>query len=224
MKVKQKAADRLGITHHRQKENKNSIFECIEDVNSSTISAVDIHLPPPIGIDMVDLFDELDYMKDVNGLNPVWLAKLFHGEDTRMSPIAKAIMDVTYNVFEDLKGLDVVIINHGSLIGKQTLYSFLNENSSVSCVHEHTRDLGQYTRKADIIVTATPKKYNITGDMVKPGSLVIDCGTCIEEGKTYGNVHPSVTDVAGYLTSVPGGIGPITIAELMANAYDAAMN
>lgn len=134
-------------------------------------------------------------------------------------------MELIRSTGVSLTGKNAVVIGRSNIVGKPMAMLLLNENCTVTVCHSRTRDLARFTKEADILVAAVGKPCFVKADMVKPGAIVIDVGINRVDGKLYGDVDfEAVRNVAGYITPVPGGVGPMTIAELLANTLEAAKN
>ena len=134
----------------------------------------------------------------------------------------KGAMEMIRRTGIDLDGKEAVVVGRSNIVGKPMAMLLLQANCTVTICHSHTVNLAQHTRNADILVAAVGKPGFITKSMVKPGTVVIDVGINRVNGKVVGDVMPDVADVAGYITPVPGGVGKMTIVELLENTVEAA--
>ena len=132
-------------------------------------------------------------------------------------------MELLINERINLKGKEAVIIGRSNIVGKPMAALLLREDCTVTICHSYTENLAQHTRNADILIVAVGKAGFITKDMVKPGAVVIDVGINRIDGKIVGDVSPDVAEVAGYMTPVPGGVGPMTVSCLMENVLNIAI-
>ena len=184
-----------------------------------------IQLPLPTGINEDRILDCISPLKDVDGLTDVNMGKLAKFESGGIRPCTpKGIIDLLQRDDIDLTGKEVVIVGRSNIVGKPLAMMFLAEDCTVTVCHSYTTNLAQHTRNADILVVAVGKPKFITKDMVKPGAVVVDVGINRVDGKIVGDVSPDVAEVAGYMTPVPGGVGPVTVAYLIENVLDIEFN
>ena len=174
--------------------------------------------------DINEAFRKISPEKDVDGFHPVNVGKLVLGQDTFVSCTPYGIMRMfeAYNI--DLEGKNAVVIGRSNIVGKPMSHCLLNKNATVTICHSRTKNLAEITKRADILVAAIGKAEFVKADMVKEGAVVIDVGiNRTEEGKLKGDVDfENVSKKASYITPVPGGVGPMTIAMLMNNVVKAA--
>ena len=228
VKNKSKACQEIGIEYEeyllsketKQKELINLIKKLNED---KTINGILLQSPLPSHLDINKAFKEIDYRKDVDGFTPVSTGKLTIGEDTFVSCTPLGVIKIfeEYNI--DLAGKSVVILGRSNIVGKPLIHCCLNKNATVTVCHSKTKDLKEYTKRADILIVAIGKSKFVTEDMVKEGAVVIDVGINRgKDGKLTGDVDfENVEKKASYITPVPGGVGPMTIAMLMNNVIKA---
>ena len=180
--------------------------------------------PIPKHLDINEAFKAIIPEKDVDGFNPINVGKLALGQETVISctPFGVIKLLEEYNI--PIEGKNAVIIGRSNIVGKPMLHCLLNKNATVTICHSRTKNLSEITKTADILVAAIGKAKFITKDMVKPDAVVIDVGiNRNEEGKVCGDVDfEEVQKIASYITPVPGGIGPMTIAMLMTNIVKTA--
>jgi methylenetetrahydrofolate dehydrogenase (NADP+)/methenyltetrahydrofolate cyclohydrolase len=188
-----------------------------------------VQLPLPGHIDEKLVIESIDPAKDVDGFHPINVGRLSSGEDalTPCTPAGSIIL--LKSVQEDLSGMNAVIVGRSNIVGKPMAQLLLRENCTVTIAHSRTRDLAGVVRAADIVIAAVGRPEMIRGDWIKPGAIVIDVGINrvpgSEPGKTklVGDVaFDEAAQVAGAITPVPGGVGPMTIACLLSNALQAA--
>ena len=221
---KSKACDDVGIEFEeflldgdiKQKE----LIELIEKLNKDNkVHGILLQSPIPQHLDINEAFRTIAPEKDVDGFNPVNVGKLCLGQDTFVSCTPYGIMKMfeEYNI--DLTGKNVTIIGRSNIVGKPLIQCCLNKNATVTTCHSKTKDLKQHTQNADIVIAAIGKSKFVTADMIKEGAVVIDVGINRDEkGMITGDVDfESVSEKASYITPVPGGVGPMTIAMLMNN-------
>lgn len=186
-----------------------------------------VQLPLPGHIDPAPVLQAIDPDKDVDGFHPVNVGRLWTGQPA-LSPCTPAgILALLAHYGVPLAGQRVVIVGRSTLVGRPLAALMLGADATVTLAHSRTRDLAAVTRGGDVLVVAVGRAHLITPDMVRPGAVVVDVGinrVLDESGKAHltGDVHPDVAGVAGALTPVPGGVGPMTVAQLMANTVQAA--
>ncbi|BCT75343.1 bifunctional protein FolD [Sinomonas cyclohexanicum] len=193
-----------------------------------------VQLPLPKHIDTDAVLERIDPAKDADGLHPTNLGRLVlnvNGKiDTPLPCTPRGVIELLLRNDYDLKGKHVVVVGRGVTIGRPMplLLTRREINATVTIVHTGTQDMGQYLRQADVIVSGAGVKHIVRPEDVKPGAAVLDVGVTRENdpatGKStvYGDVHPGVADVAGYMSPNPGGVGPMTVALLMTNVVEAA--
>ncbi|TCJ21558.1 bifunctional methylenetetrahydrofolate dehydrogenase/methenyltetrahydrofolate cyclohydrolase [Microbacterium sp. PI-1] len=207
----------------------------IDELNADpTCHGYIVQLPLPKHIDTDAILERIDPAKDADGLHPTNLGRLVLNVN---QPIATPLPCTPRGVIElltrngyDLEGKHVVVVGRGVTIGRPMglLLTRKDVNATVTQVHTGTPDMGPYLRQADVIVAGAGVKHLITAEDVKPGAAVLDVGVTREDDpetgkqKVYGDVHPDVAEVAGYLSPNPGGVGPMTVALLMTNVVEAA--
>ena len=162
--------------------------------------------------------------KDVDAFHPYNVGKIMIGDFEFLPCTPAGVMELIHRTGIDVAGKNCVVVGRSNIVGKPQAMLLLKENGTVTICHSQTKDLAQITRNADILVSAVGKAGIITGDMVRPGAVVIDVGMNRNaEGKLVGDVDfASVEPVAGFITPVPGGVGPMTITMLMKNTLTAA--
>ncbi len=183
-----------------------------------------VQLPLPAGLDAQRVLSLMDPAKDADGLHPVNLGKLVLGEPGPLPATPHGIVELLRRFDVPVAGADVTVIGRGITVGR-TLGLVLtrrSENATVTLCHTGTRDLAAHTRRADIVVVAAGRPGLLTADMVRPGAAVLDVGITRTEAGLAGDVDQGVAEVAGYLAPMPGGVGPMTRAMLLANVVDAA--
>ena len=187
-----------------------------------TIDGVMVQLPLPGGIDAKPVLDRIPFEKDVDGLNSASAGRAFHGEKCLIPCTPKGIVRLLKKYEVPLAGKHAVIIGRSNLVGKPMSILLLNENCTVTICHSKTENLEAYTKSADILVVAVGKPGFVTGDMIKKGAAVIDVGISRTERGLKGDVDfDSALEAAGYITPVPGGVGPMTVAMLLENTLEA---
>lgn len=228
VKAKQKASAEVGIrsvlyrfpTTVTQKELLNVIQQLNDDFK---INGILVQLPLPKQIDVQSVIAAIDPKKDVDGFHPLNIGETQLGQDTMTPCTPYGVIQLLKEYGIDLQGKHAVVVGHSQIVGRPMATLLLNENATVSVCHAFTKNLPDMTRMADILIVAVGKKHLISADMVKPGAVVVDVGINREAGHLYGDCDfEQIKDVASYLTPVPGGVGPMTIAMLLHNTLQAA--
>ncbi|MFF4951615.1 bifunctional methylenetetrahydrofolate dehydrogenase/methenyltetrahydrofolate cyclohydrolase [Streptomyces chattanoogensis] len=184
-----------------------------------------VQLPLPKGIDTNRVLELMDPAKDADGLHPVSLGKLVLGVEGPLPCTPYGIVQLLRRHGVEIKGADVVVVGRGITIGRPMplVLTRKSENATVTQCHTGTRDLSAHLKQADIIVAAAGVPHIIKPEDVKPGAAVLDVGVSRDEaGKIVGDVHPGVAEVAGWVAPNPGGVGPMTRAQLLVNVVEAA--
>jgi methylenetetrahydrofolate dehydrogenase (NADP+) / methenyltetrahydrofolate cyclohydrolase len=183
-----------------------------------------VQLPLPPGLDALEILHRVDPAKDADGLHPVNLGKLVLGEPGPLPCTPRGIVELLRRYDVPIAGAEVTVIGRGITVGRSLglLLTRRSENATVTLCHTGTRDLAGHTRRADIVVVAAGRPGLLTPDMVRPGATVLDVGITRTEAGLVGDVAPGVAEVAGYLAPMPGGVGPMTRAMLLANVVEAA--
>lgn len=229
VKNKKKTAENLGIysivINYPSNISEKILLDKIQELNNDNkITAILVQLPLPKHIDKFKIIDAIAPEKDVDGLTPYNSGKLFSGEEPYVYPCTpKGILLLLdeYNI--ELEGKHVVVIGRSNLVGKPVAQMLLNRNATVTMCHSHTKNLSDITKTADIVVSAVGK--NIIGEkMLKSDCVVVDVGIFKDvNGKICGDVDfASASKIAAYISPVPGGVGPMTIASLMLNTVELA--
>ena len=223
--LKEKEAKKCGIDTHLYKcdsdINEREVFDMIDCLNKDdSIDAILVQLPLPNGFDTDGIIQAIDPEKDVDRFHPDNLEILFKTCDHShvMPPVYGSVLEILKSVNCDIENKKVVIVYNSEIFGKGLQKVMECQKGKVELVRMNNKDLEAKTTKADILITAVGKEEFIKGDMVKKDSIVIDIGITRKNGKTLGDVdQESVKEKAGFLTSVPGGVGPMTIAMLFKN-------
>lgn len=229
VKNKEKACQEAGIRSHvlhlpetiTQEELEDNIRLLNED---NQVHGILVQLPLPDGLDATAALQMIHPSKDVDGFTWENAGMLMTGERGGFAPCtSKGCMKLLQSTGLELAGKEAVIVGRSNIVGKPLAILLLQTNCTVTIAHSHSADLASITRRADILVAAAGRPGLIQGDMVKPGAAVIDVGINRVDGKLCGDVaFDSVSRTAGYLTPVPGGVGPMTIAMLLENTVLAA--
>ena len=187
------------------------------------VAGIITQMPLPPGIPLRTVIDNLDPMRDIDGIHPVSAGLLSLGYEGFLPATAHASVEILTQSGIELEGRHAVVIGRSNVVGKPTALLLLRENATVTIAHSHTADIGAITRTADIVVIAVGRPGFLTGDMLKPGAVVVDVGINVVDGKLTGDVDfDAVAPLASAITPVPGGVGPMTIACLLANTMRAA--
>ena len=225
---KSRACNEVGIEYQEYLLDKNTrqedLIDLIKRLNQDkTVNGILLQSPIPEHLDINRAFKAITYLKDVDGFTPSSVGKLCIGEDTFVSctPLGVIKMFEEYNI--DLNGKDVVILGRSNIVGRPLIQCCLQKNATVTACHSKTKNLKEHTKRADVIISAIGQPKFVTADMVKDGVVIIDVGiNRNEEGKLVGDVDfENVEKKASYITPVPGGVGPMTIAMLMHNVIKA---
>ncbi|MBR5906707.1 MAG: bifunctional methylenetetrahydrofolate dehydrogenase/methenyltetrahydrofolate cyclohydrolase FolD [Bacteroidales bacterium] len=201
-----------------------ALLETIAGLNADAgVDGILVQLPLPRHIDESRVIDAIVPEKDVDGFHPVNVANLWLGRKCFVPCTPQGIIHLIESTGERIEGKRAVVVGRSNIVGKPVAKLLLDRNATVTIAHSRTPDLGAVTREADILVAAVGRAGVITGDMVKPGAIVIDVGiNRTADGHLTGDVDfASASEVAGWITPVPGGVGPMTIACLMLNTYSA---
>jgi methylenetetrahydrofolate dehydrogenase (NADP+)/methenyltetrahydrofolate cyclohydrolase len=183
-----------------------------------------VQLPLPAGIDANAVLSRIDPDQDADGLHPLNLGRLVLNEPGPLPCTPRGIVELLRRYDVPIAGADVTVIGRGITVGRALglLLTRRTENATVTLCHTGTKDLAAHTRAADIVVVAAGRPGLLTPDMIRPGAAVLDVGITRTEAGLVGDVAPDVREVAGYLAPMPGGVGPMTRAMLLANVVDAA--
>ena len=221
---KSKACQDVGVEYEEILLSSDTTMEKLLDVidelnNRKDVNGILLQSPIPKHLDIREAFNAIDYKKDVDGFHPINVGKLAIGEDCFVSCTPAGVMRMLEEYKIDIEGKHAVVIGRSNIVGKPLAQCLLNKNATVTICHSRTKNLGEITKQADILVAAIGKPKFVTADMVKEGAVVIDVGiNRNEDGKLVGDVdYQNVESKAAYITPVPGGVGPMTIAMLMEN-------
>lgn len=228
IKNKSKACNDVGIEFEEILLDSNTtmdkLLKVIENLNlREDINGILLQSPIPKGLNIQEAFEKIDYRKDVDGFNPINVGKLMIGQDGFIpcTPYGIVRMLEEYNI--PVEGKNAVVIGRSNIVGKPLSQCLLNKNATVTVCHSRTKDIKNITKNADILISAVGRLNMVTEDMVKDGAVVIDVGMNRKEnGKLAGDVDfENVKEKTSYITPVPGGVGPMTIAMLMNNVIKA---
>jgi methylenetetrahydrofolate dehydrogenase (NADP+) / methenyltetrahydrofolate cyclohydrolase len=227
IRLKHKAADDVGI-HAIDKRlpgdtSEEELLGLIEELNADdSVDGILVQTPLPPQIEEARVMRMIDPVKDVDGLHPFNAGQLFFGQETLVGATPVGVMRLLAEYKIPVAGARAVVVGRSLIVGRPLAMLLLHANATVTICHSRTEDLARHTLDADILVAAVGYLGLITTDMVKTGAAVIDVGMNRTDEGLFGDVDPGVADVAGFLTPVPGGVGPMTIACLLENALKAA--
>lgn len=225
---KQNACDKVGFCSRTiilsKDASQEALERTIEEMNEDdAIHGILVQLPLPPHLDEKKALALISPGKDVDGFHVVNAGMLFTGQKQVVPCTPKGIMAMLKRTGIDLNGKEAVVIGRSDIVGKPVAMLLLEQNCTVTICHSRTAQLKEHTRRADILVAAVGKPGFVTADMVKPGAVVVDVGINRVDGKVVGDVaFDEVKEVASWITPVPGGVGPMTIAMLMENTLEAA--
>ena len=228
---KHRACEELGI-HSEQytlsaDTDRQTLLDLIMELNGrEEIDGILVQLPLPGHLDEKEILSAIDPAKDVDSFHPQNVGRLVIGDYFFAPCTPSGILTLIDSAGVDLTGKECVVIGRSNIVGKPMALMLLHRNATVTVCHSKTRELPSVTRRADVLISAVGKAGFVTADMVKPGAVVIDVGMNRNQaGKLCGDVDfESVSRVAGYLTPVPGGVGPMTITMLLRSTVLSAQN
>ncbi|MBI5309736.1 MAG: bifunctional methylenetetrahydrofolate dehydrogenase/methenyltetrahydrofolate cyclohydrolase FolD [Actinobacteria bacterium] len=227
---KHKACSETGIAgeDHRLPATTTSaeLSELIAQLNGrDDVDGILLQLPLPDGLDDAQLTELIDPAKDVDGLTAANAGRVVQGRDALVPCTPSGVMRLLAHIGAELEGAEAVVVGRSNLVGRPVASLLLAENATVTTCHSRTRDLGAVCRRADVLVACVGSPGIVTGDMIKPGAIVIDVGTTRGADGLQGDVvFDEALKVASAITPVPGGVGPMTIACLLANTMKAAQS
>ena len=223
IKAKEKACDRIGINFIRVKfesdVNEQEVINKIVELNNyNYVNGILLQLPIPSKFNQYKLLNLINKNKDVDGLTDINAGLLFKGNNNLVPCTPLGIINLLKEYNIEISGKHAVVIGRSNLVGKPLAMLLLQNGATVTLCHSKTVNLKEFTKQADILISAVGKKDLITKDMVKDGVVVVDVGMNRVEGKLYGDVDfENIKDIASYITPVPGGVGPMTVAMLLSN-------
>ncbi len=226
--LKQKAAQQAGMEARDLKlppdTSEEELLATIAELNADDgIDGLLVQLPLPDHIDENRVIEAIAPGKDVDGIHPVNAGRLYLGRPVLVPGTPLGIMRMLDEYEIPLEGARAVVVGRSAIVGKPMAHLLLQRNATVTICHSRTQDLQRHTLDADVLVAAVGRTHLISADMVRAGATVIDVGMNRDEGsrKVLGDVDPSAMDEAAYMTPVPGGVGPMTIAMVLQNAVTA---
>jgi methylenetetrahydrofolate dehydrogenase (NADP+)/methenyltetrahydrofolate cyclohydrolase len=227
-KSKQKACEEIGIKSdlHVLPENikEDKLIDTIDALNDDdSIHGIIVEMPLPKNLNQKTILREISPMKDVDGLNPITIGNISIGNEFLVPATPKGILRLLEEMNIPIEGKEIVIVNNSNVVGKPLALLLTNRFATVTICHVKTKDLKEHTSKADILITAVGLPNLIKKDMVKKNAIVIDAGIKRVNDKIIGDVDfEKVKDIASYITPVPGGVGPMTVAMILENTLIAA--
>ena len=224
---KEEACRMAGIEafHHELPADtpEDDLLALVAELNADEqVSGILVQLPLPPDIEEERVTGAIDPLKDVDGFHPINAGFLSLGRPTLPPATPAGIIELLREYEVELPGARAVVIGRSNIVGKPLALLLLAESATVTIAHSRTRDLSRLTREADLVVAAVGRPDTVTADMVRPGATVVDVGINRIDGRVVGDVAEGVRSVAGLLTPVPGGVGPMTIAMLLRNTLRAA--
>ncbi len=227
VRSKERLAAKVGITSETrvlpEGTGQPALLDLIGRLNEDEdVDGILVQLPAP-GMDEAVVLEAIDPAKDVDGLHPMNVGRLWSGRPGLRPATPSGVVALADRFDVPLSGAQAVIVGRSNLVGKPLAAMLLARDATVTLAHSRTRDLPAVTRAADVLVVAAGRPGLVTPGMVKPGAAVFDVGLSRVEGKVVGDVDPDVAEVAGWLTPMPGGTGLMTVAMVVANTLDAAL-
>lgn len=226
---KKKACEYVGFRSYEyalpEETTQKELLDLVEKLNNDkTVNGILVQLPLPDQIDEKAIINSISPEKDVDAFHPVNVGRIMIGDFNFLPCTPAGVMELIASTGVDVCGKNCVVIGRSNIVGKPMAMLLLHKNGTVTVCHSKTKNLAEICRNADILVAAVGKADFVTSDMVKDGAVVIDVGmNRLENGKLCGDVsYQECFEKAGYITPVPGGVGPMTIAMLMKNTLTAA--
>jgi methylenetetrahydrofolate dehydrogenase (NADP+)/methenyltetrahydrofolate cyclohydrolase len=223
---KVKAAELVGIKAQVIKLDasvtQEQMNETVDELNCDpSVHGIIVQLPLPKHLDEFEIINRIDDQKDIDGFHLLNKGRLFTGKSSFVPATPYGIIELLIRNHVEITGKRAVVVGRSNIVGKPVAMLLLDHDATVTIAHSKTHNLGEVTREADILVVAVGKANLITSDMVKPGAVVVDVGINRDQGKLCGDVDfEKVKDIASYITPVPGGVGPMTIAMLLVNTVE----
>jgi methylenetetrahydrofolate dehydrogenase (NADP+)/methenyltetrahydrofolate cyclohydrolase len=201
-----------------------ALLERIEALNrDEDVDGILVQLPLPRHVRAERILEAISPLKDVDGFHPVNVGRLWSGGEGLFPCTPLGVIRLLRHYGVELRGKEVVVIGRSNIVGKPLAALLLREDATPTLAHSKTENLPEVTRRAQVLVVAAGRPHLVRKAWVRPGAVVVDVGVNRVEGRLLGDVHPEVAEVAGALTPVPGGVGPMTVAMLMANTVKAAL-
>jgi methylenetetrahydrofolate dehydrogenase (NADP+) / methenyltetrahydrofolate cyclohydrolase len=227
LRLKHEAAQEAGIASDDRKVpediSEEDLLALVSELNADEdVDGILVQLPLPPQLDEERIIRAIDPVKDVDGLHPFNAGELYLGRPRLVPATPLGIMALLAEHRIHLEGAEAVVVGRSDIVGKPIAHLLLQANATVTICHSRTVDLARYTLEADVLVAAVGSPEVVTADMVKQGAAVVDVGINRTENGLVGDVAPAAAEVAAFLTPVPGGVGPMTIAMLLQNTVKAA--
>ncbi|MEW7658355.1 bifunctional methylenetetrahydrofolate dehydrogenase/methenyltetrahydrofolate cyclohydrolase FolD [Staphylococcus aureus] len=224
VRSKKKAAEKIGmiseIVHLEETATEEEVLNELNRLNNDdSVSGILVQVPLPKQVSEQKILEAINPDKDVDGFHPINIGKLYIDEQTFVPCTPLGIMEILKHADIDLEGKNAVVIGRSHIVGQPISKLLLQKNASVTILHSRSKDMASYLKDADVIVSAVGKPGLVTKDVVKEGAVIIDVGnTPDENGKLKGDVdYDAVKEIAGAITPVPGGVGPLTITMVLNN-------
>ncbi|HAR5452815.1 TPA: bifunctional methylenetetrahydrofolate dehydrogenase/methenyltetrahydrofolate cyclohydrolase FolD [Staphylococcus aureus] len=224
VRSKKKAAEKIGmiseIVHLEETATEEEVLNELNRLNNDdSVSGILVQVPLPKQVSEQKILEAINPDKDVDGFHPINIGKLYIDEQTFVPCTPLGIMEILKHADIDLEGKNAVVIGRSHIVGQPVSKLLLQKNASVTILHSRSKDMASYLKDADVIVSAVGKPGLVTKDVVKEGGVIIDVGnTPDENGKLKGDVdYDAVKEIAGAITPVPGGVGPLTITMVLNN-------
>lgn len=224
VRSKKKAAEKIGmiseIVHLEETATEEEVLNELNRLNNDdSVSGILVQVPLPKQVSEQKILEAINPEKDVDGFHPINIGKLYIDEQTFLPCTPLGIMEILKHADIDLEAKNAVVIGRSHIVGQPVSKLLLQKNASVTILHSRSKDMASYLKDADVIVSAVGKPSLVTKDVVKEGAVIIDVGnTPDENGKLKGDVdYDAVKEIAGAITPVPGGVGPLTITMVLNN-------
>ncbi|HEJ7496768.1 TPA: bifunctional methylenetetrahydrofolate dehydrogenase/methenyltetrahydrofolate cyclohydrolase FolD [Staphylococcus aureus] len=224
VRSKKKAAEKIGmiseIVHLEETATEEEVLNELNRLNNDdSVSGILVQVPLPKQVSEQKILEAINPDKDVDGFHPINIGKLYIDEQTFVPCTPLGIMEILKHADIDLEGKNAIVIGRSHIVGQPVSKLLLQKNASVTILHSRSKDMASYLKDADVIVSAVGKPGLVTKDVVKEGAVIIDVGnTPDENGKLKGDVdYDAVKEIAGAITPVPGGVGPLTITMVLNN-------
>ncbi|MCG5168648.1 bifunctional methylenetetrahydrofolate dehydrogenase/methenyltetrahydrofolate cyclohydrolase FolD [Staphylococcus aureus] len=224
VRSKKKAAEKIGmiseIVHLEETATEEEVLNELNRLNNDdSVSGILVQVPLPKQVSEQKILEAINTEKDVDGFHPINIGKLYIDEQTFVPCTPLGIMEILKHADIDLEGKNAVVIGRSHIVGQPVSKLLLQKNASVTILHSRSKDMASYLKDADVIVSAVGKPGLVTKDVVKEGAVIIDVGnTPDKNGKLKGDVdYDAVKEIAGAITPVPGGVGPLTITMVLNN-------
>lgn len=225
---KKKSAEKIGMSSEIVKMDETAteeeVLAEIKRLNEDpAVHGILVQVPLPKQISEEKVLEAIDPKKDVDGFNPINIGRLYAGMETFIPCTPLGIMEILKNADIDLTGKEVAVIGRSHIVGQPVAKLLTDANATVTLLHSRSTNMKETLKRSDVIVSAVGKPGLVTKDDVKPGAVIVDVGNTVVDGKLTGDVnYDEVSEVAGAITPVPGGVGPLTITMVLNNTLLAA--